>query len=298
MDRLQAMRVLLAAVDSGSLSGAARALQMPLPTVSRKVAELERALGTRLVSRGSRRLSLTEAGSGYVASARRILEQVAEAERTASGEYVAPMGDLVISAPHVLGRTHVLPVVFDFLNAYGNVRVRLQQTDRSVHLIDERVDIAVRLGEPRDGSLVALPVGTVRRLLCASARYLEQRGTPRSVADLARHDCVVYEEMGSTGRWDFASGWLDYAGPTRSRIVVNSAEASLSAALAGFGVAHLLSYQTGDALASGALRTVLDALSPPPLPVSLLYAAHRPLPLKVRAFIDFAAPRLRAALAH
>ena len=297
MDRLEAMTVLMAAVDAGSLSGAARSLHMPLATVSRKVAELERHLGTQLLARGARRLSLTEAGAGYVAACRRILEEVAEAERMATGEYVAPTGELVVSATHVFGRTHVLPIVCDFLHAFPDIRVRLQQTDLSVNLVEDQVDVAVRLGTPKDGSLVAVPVGSAGRILCASPAYLAQRGTPRTVDDLAGHDCIVLESLGSAGRWDFAHGWLAYDGPVRSRLSVHTAEASLDAVLQGLGIGHLLSYQAKAALADGRLQPVLDQLQPPPDPVNLLYAPRRPLPLKIRAFIDFAAPRLRTALA-
>lgn len=296
MDRLEAMTVLAAVVEAGSLSAAARALGMPLTSVSRKVSDLEKHLGTQLLVRGARRLNLTEAGARYVAACRRILEQVAEAERVASGEHVALTGELVVSATHVFGRTHVLPIMCDFLREYPDIRVRLQQTDFSVNLIEDHVDVAVRLGTPRDGNLVAVPVGQARRVMCASREYLSQRGTPDSVADLVHHDCIVLETLGSSGRWDFAHGWLDYDGPVRSRIAVSTAEASFDAVLQGLGIGHLLSYQAVDAVAAGRIAYVLEDLQPAPDPVSLMYAPRRPLPMKVRAFIDFASPRLRALL--
>jgi DNA-binding transcriptional LysR family regulator len=296
VDRLDAMTVLAAAVDAGSLSGAARTLQLPLATVSRKVADLERHLGTQLLVRGARRLNLTEAGVAYLAACRRILEDVAEAERVASGEYTMPMGELVVSTTQVFGRTHVLPVIVEFLKAYPDIRVRFQQVDRSVHLVDEQVDVAVRFGVPQVGNLVAVPVGHARALMCASAGYLAQRGVPRAVEDLAEHDCIVIESLGSTGRWDFSQGWTRYDGPVRSRIAVNTIESSLEAALQGLGIGQLLSFQVEEALASGRLHSVLDHLRAEPSPVNLLYAARKPLPRKIRAFIDFAAPRLRALL--
>ena len=297
MDRLEAMTVLTAAADAGSLSSAARSLGMPLATVSRKVSDLEKLLGTQLVARGARRLTLTEAGASYVAACRRILEEIAEAERVASGEYATPTGELVVSATHVFGRTHVLPIVCDFLRAFPDIRVRFQQTDYSVNLIEEHVDVAVRLGVPRDGGLVAVPVGHASRIACASAEYLTQHGVPRSVGDLVDHDCVVLESLGSAGRWDFAHAWFGYEGSVRSRIAVNSAEASYEAVLQGLGIGHLLSYQIGDAVSSGRLQCVLDDLRPPPSPVNLLYAPRKPLLLKIRAFVDFAAPRMRELLA-
>jgi DNA-binding transcriptional LysR family regulator len=298
MDRLEAMTVLTAAADAGSLSAAARFLRMPLATVSRKVADLERHLSTQLIVRGARRLTLTEAGASYVAACRRILEEIAEAERVASGEYAVPTGELVVSATHVFGRTHVLPIVCDFLRAFPDIRVRFQQTDYSVNLIEEHVDVAIRVGVPRDGGLVAIPVGYASRIMCASAEYLTQRGVPRGVDDLADHDCIVLESLGSAGRWDFANAWLDYNGPVRSRLAVNSAEASYEAVFQGLGIGHLLSYQIGDALSSGRLQSVLDDLRPQPSPVNLLYAPRKPLPLKIRAFVDFAAPRMRDLLSR
>lgn len=296
MDRLEAMSVLAAAVDAGSLSGAARTLQLPLATVSRKVADLEKHLGTQLLVRGARKLNLTEAGAAYVAACRRILEDVAEAERTASGEYAMPTGELVVSTTQVFGRMHVLPVIVDFLDAYPEIRVRFQQVDRSVHLIDEQVDVAVRFGVPSIGNLVAVPVGHARPMLCASADYLARRGVPRVAEDLVDHDCIVTESIGGAGRWDFTHAWIGYDGPVRSRIAVNTMEASLEATLRGLGIGQLLSFQVEEALASGRLHGVLDHLRPEPSPINLLYAARKPLPRKIRAFIDFAAPRLRAVV--
>ena len=180
MDRLEAMSLLLDAVEAGSLSGAARRLDRPLSTVSRRVAELEAHLGVRLLVRAGRRLELTEAGAGYVAAARRILDDVAEAERTATGEAVAVRGELVVTAPIVFGRRHVLPVVADFLAEHPEVDVRLVQADRIVHLADERVDVAVRIGRLADSALIASGVGEVRRVVCASPAWLARHGEPAS----------------------------------------------------------------------------------------------------------------------
>jgi DNA-binding transcriptional LysR family regulator len=296
MDRLDAMSVLAAAVEAGSLSGAARALHLPLATVSRKVADLEKHLGTQLLVRGARKLSLTESGAAYVAACRRILEDVAEAERAASGEYAMPTGELVVSTTQVFGRTHVLPIIVDFLNAYPQIRVRFQQVDRSVHLLDEQVDVAVRFGVPNIGNLVAVPVGHARPMMCASAGYLAKHGVPQKVEDLAQHDCIVTEPIGAAARWDFAHGWIVYDGPVRSRIAVSTMDASLEATLQGLGIGQLLSFQVEEALASGRLHAILDDLRPEPSPINLLYVARKPLPRKIRAFIDFAAPRLRAML--
>src|SRR5262245_32917624 len=187
MDRLESMSTLVAAVEAGSLSAAARKLGMPLATVSRKVSELEAHLHTRLVNRTSRRLTLTDAGRSYVAACKRILDDIGEAERAAAGEYVAPRGDPVITAPIVFGRLHVLPVATAFLKAYPEIDIRLTLADSVVDLQEHDVDLAVRIGELPDSSLIATRVGSIRRVVCGSPAYFATRGTPQSPRDLADH---------------------------------------------------------------------------------------------------------------
>jgi DNA-binding transcriptional LysR family regulator len=187
MDRLESMTVLLAVVETGSLSAAGRTLGMPLATVSRKVSELEAHLKARLLHRSTRRLRLTDAGSAYVGACKRILEDLNEAERAAAGEYSAPRGELVITAPVVFGRVHVLPIVGEFLKLYPEVDVRLALNDRSVDLLQDHVDLAVRIGELSDSSLIATRVGMIRRVVCASPAYLAQHGQPQAPAELGRH---------------------------------------------------------------------------------------------------------------
>src|SRR5262245_30800439 len=192
VDRLDAMATLIAAVEAGSLSAASRQLKMPLATVSRKVSELEAYLRTRLVNRTSRRLILTDAGQSYVVACKRILEEIGEAERAAAGEYSAPRGDLIITAPIVFGRLHVLPVVLEFLNAYSDIDIRLVLADRVVNLQEDRVDLAVRIGELPDSSLVATRVGSISRVVCGSPVYFAQRGMPKMPGDLSNHDCITF----------------------------------------------------------------------------------------------------------
>jgi len=193
MDRFESMAVLVTAVEAGSLSAAARRLGTPLATISRKVAELETHLNTRLLNRTNRRLTLTDAGQSYVAACRRILEEVGEAERAARGEYSAPKGDLLITAPVVLGRLRVLPVVVEFLRAYPEIDIRMMLTDGLVQLVENQVDLAVRIGELPDSSLVATRVGSIRRVVCASPAYFAERGMPNRPDDLAAHSCITYE---------------------------------------------------------------------------------------------------------
>ena len=294
MDRLDAMTVFLAVVDEGTLSGAGRRLAMPLATVSRNLAELEAHLGARLLNRSTRRLELTEPGRAYAQACRRILDQVGDAEAAAAGEYDVPRGQLAVTAPIVFGRLHVLPVVSEFLAANAEVDVRLSLGDRVAHLIDEHVDVAVRIGALPDSRLNALAVGTLRPLVCASPAYLKVHGTPRTPADLARHRCIVFDAM-TPRAWHFG-GAPDFT-PARPRLAVNTAEAAVDAAVAGVGVTRVLSYQADAALRDKRLRRLLRAFEPAPVPVHLVWDGQQRIASKLRAFLDFAGPRLRQRLA-
>ena len=297
MDRLEAMSILLAVVEAGSLSAAGRRLGVPLATVSRKISDLERHLNARLVNRTSRRLALTEPGRAYVAACRRILDEVGEAEREAAGEFRAPKGDLVVTAPVVFGRLHVLPVVLEFLREFPQIDIRMVLADRIIHLLDDHVDVAVRIGELPPSGLVASRVGELRRVVCASPAYISRHGKPATPEALGAHQCVTFEGMSSSEIWVFRAGDVDKAITVHSRLVVNTAEAAVDAAVAGLGMARLLSYQIAAAHRLGELEIALAAFEPPPIPVSLVHAGQGRLPLKQRAFLDFAAPRLRAAIA-
>lgn len=292
------MSILVAVVDSGSLSAAARRLGMPLATVSRKVGDLESHLKTRLLHRTTRQLSLTDAGSSYVAACRRILEEIGEAERAATGEYAAPRGELVVTAPVVFGRLHVVPVVADFLAHYPEIDISLVLTDRVVHLMDEHTDIAVRIGELPDSTFMATRVGTVRRVVCASQAYLATHGEPTNPRDLAGHECITFEVLESVRAWVFGSGKSELSVPVHSRLTVNTAEAAIAAASLGVGLVRVLSYQVADAIRDNTLRVVLDTFESAPLPINLVHKGQAPLPLKLRAFLDFVTPRLRTPTAH
>jgi len=298
MNRLESMSILVTVVDSGSLSAAARRLGMPLPTVSRKVGELESHLKTRLLHRTTRQISLTEAGESYVAACRRILEEIGEAERAATGEYASPKGGLVVTAPIVFGRLHVVPVVADFLAHYPEINLDLVLTDRVVHLMDEHTDIAVRIGELPDSTLIATGVGAVRRVICASPSYLARHGVPARPEDLVGHECVTFEVLSSRRAWVFGSGKSELSVPVHSRLAVNTAEAAIAAATLGVGLINVLFYQVADAIRDNALRVVLDSFEPVPLPINLVHKGQAPLPLKLRAFLDFVKPRLSARLSR
>ena len=296
MDRLEAMTILAAAADTGSLSAAGRHLRVPLATGSRRVSELEEHLGVRLLHRGQRGLIWTDAGRSYVASCRRILEEIGDVERTASGEYHAPQGELNISAPAVFGRMHVLPVIEEFLRAFPDIRIRLQISDRHVNLAEEHVDLAVRIGELADsGDVIAARVGSIRLSLCASPTYLKWRGAPNTPADMMAHDCVVHE---GHDHWPFFTEGVMQTIKVPSRLTVSLGEATVAAAAVGAGIARGFSYLVDDLVKSGSLVTLLEAYEPPPSPVSVIYTSQRQAPLKLRAFLDFAIPRLRERLGY
>ncbi len=296
MDRLDAMSVLLAAVECGSLSGASRKLRLPLPTVSRRVSELESHLKASLLIRSSRGLELTPAGRAYVTAAKAILEQVNEAERAAAGEYAEPRGDLVATAPTMFGRLHLLPVVLEFLSAYPDVSVELMLTDRITHFLDDQVDIALRIGSLPDSDLIATRIGSLRRVMCASPDYLATRGAPLVPHDLEHHSVISFSGVSEANTWKFWSDGQEIAIPFRSRLSVTTIEGAIDAALAGAGLVRAMSYQVSDHISEGRLATVLTDYEPPPAPVHLVFGQQSRLPLKLRVFVDFTVPRLRTRL--
>jgi len=296
MDRLDAMSVVVAVGEGGSLSAAARRLGVPLPTVSRRVSDLETHLNTRLFNRSTRRLTLTDAGQAYLHACKRILEDVTETERAASGEFNAPRGDLVISAPIVFGRLHVLPTITAFLKVYPDVRIRFVQGDRLINLLEEHVDLAIRIGNLADSGLVATRCGSTRRVVCGSPGYFGEFGTPKHPTDLGAHAVISFEGLSSPDTWVFKAEPTEIAVPIRPKLTVNTAEAAIDAAIEGVGLTRVLSYQIERAVKAGVLVTTLKRFEPAPTPISLVYPSQRRLPLNVRAFLDFAAPRLRTRL--
>lgn len=295
MDRFEAMRTLLAAVDGGSLSAASRQLGVPLPTVSRRVSDLEAHLRTQLVVRTSRKLLLTDAGRSYLASCRQILDELDDAERLAAGEYRTPRGQLVITAPVMFGQLHVEPVVLAFLQAYPDIAVRLTLADYFIDLVEHRIDLAVRIGPLPDSGLIATRLGAVDWISCASPAYLAARGVPETPGDLAQHDCIAFERLHGASAWAFgAEGGQQL--PIACRFSVNTAAGAIDAALAGAGIIRVLSYQVAAAISEGRLVRVLEPFESAPQPVHLLYTAQPAMPLKLRAFLDFATSRLRGRL--
>jgi DNA-binding transcriptional LysR family regulator len=299
VDRLEAMSLLVSVVESGSLSAAGRKLGMPLPTVSRKISELEAHLKARLLIRSTRKLVLTDAGAAYVAASKRILEEVGEAEGAASGAYAAPKGDLVVTAPVVFGRLHVLPVIVEFLARWPEINVQLMLADRNLHLIDDHIDIAVRIGALADSALAATRVGSVRRVVCGSPAYFAANGRPKRPEDLSALSAVTFAPFSALEDWIFPGrkSKRELRVPIRPRLSVNTAEAAIDAAAAGVGVTRVLSYQVAQAVSEGRIEIALAEREPAPAPVSLVHSGQGLMPQRARMLLDFAAPRLRARLA-
>ncbi len=298
MDRLDCMTTVMAVARAGSLSAAGRVLRMPVATVSRKVSELEAHLGVQLFTRTSRRLTPTPAGEAYLPACQRVLEDLAAAERTATGEYQAPVGTLSLTAPIAFGQMHVMPVAMAFLEAYPRIDLRVHLSERTISLTEDQVDVALRIGPLPDSQLVARAVGETRRIVCASPDYLARRGTPLALEDLAAHDGITLESLAAVRGWTFTHDRRDLSVPIHPRLIVNTTRAAIDAAVAGAGLVRLLAYQAADEIAAGRLVAVLDAYAPEAWPIHLVHVAQGPVPLKVRAFLDWAAPRLRARLAN
>ncbi len=296
MDRLDAMSVFMEIVEAGSFSEASRRLGMPLATVSRRVSELEAHLKTQLLKRPARKLILTDAGRSYIAACKRIIEQVDEAERDASGEYRAPIGELSVTAPSPLGHMHLMPIALEFMAAYPDIHLRIVLSDRVVDLLEENIDVAIRIGELRDSSMIATRVGSIRHVVCGSPGYFARHGKPQRPQDLSEHDCVTLDNGASMRGWKFTEGRAEILVPIKSKLDVSSSEAAIMAAVAGVGIARVMSYKMEDSLRARQLEIVLEDFEPEPWPVNILYTARRLVPLKLRTFIDWTVPRLRARL--
>lgn len=293
MDRFDAMAALLEVVRAGSFSAAARGMGIPATSLTRRITDLEARLGAKLLNRSTRSLTLTDAGAVYVRAARRIIEEIEEAERVVAGEYVEPQGELVLTAPAMFGRVHVMPVVTEFLAAFPRIDLRLLLTDAVVPLIEERIDLAVRLGDLPDSSLVAARVGQMRTVLCASPAVLAAHGAPSGPADLATLPTIAVGATHQRHVWRFAGGAAVVIAP---RLTVTTTDAAVEAAVLGAGFTQQRFYQVADRIAEGSLRLCLPEAEPLPTAVHVLHLGRDHLPLKSRRFLDFALPRLRQRL--
>jgi DNA-binding transcriptional LysR family regulator len=292
MDKLRAMNAFVCIVDGGSLTAAADELQTSLPSVVRTLAALEGALGVRLLNRTTRRQSLTDEGREYYARCKRVLADVDEAEAALLARRTAPKGRLRMTASVMFGRLHVAPVVGEFLGRYPAIEVELLLLDRVVDLVDEGIDVGVRIAQLPESSLIAVPVGETRRVVCAAPAYLKRAGTPKMPRDLASHRCVAFSGLGQTHEWSFGCSTPERVA-VRPVFITNQIDAALDACLRGLGCAQFLCYQVQTALDAGKLKRLLATFEPAPMPIQLVYPHARLLSANVRAFVDFAMPRLR-----
>lgn len=298
MDRIDAMRAFVTAVDRGSLASAARALGCSPASVTRAIALLERRLGMRLMHRSTRALHLTEFGETYLATCRKVLAALDVAERGAAAEQEKPSGLLTITAPVRFGQLHLRPVLDAFLDANPAVRARFLLLDRVANLVEEGIDIAVRLAHLPDSTMVATRVGEVRRILCASPAYIERCGLPKTPAALREHACIMERDGAETELWRFASAPGKPLLPIsiQPRLVVNSAAVAVDSAVAGHGITRVMSYQAAAAVLAGKLIVLLTQHEPPLIPVHLVLPSARSKTTKQQTFVAFAAPRLRRQL--
>ena len=294
MDHLDSLRAFVAVADSAGFAAAARKLRQSAPAMTRAVAAIEARLGAQLLHRSTRSVRLTEVGARFLDDCRRILAELDEAEASAGGAHAAPQGQLAITASSMFGRLHVAPILFDFLALHPSLTVRSLFVDRVVHLLDEGFDLAVRIAHLPDSSLTAVPVGAVRRVVIASPEYLAQRGEPKAPADLAKHDAIGFSQDGGAGApWVFHRGAERELAQPRVQLIANAGEVGIDAAIRGLGLARALAYQVDAEVLAGRLKIVLADFEPAPIPVHLVHVAGRKAPAKVRAFVDFAAERLR-----
>ena len=293
MDRLDAMRAFVTVADLGSFAEAARRLRLSPAAVTRAVALLEDQLGLVLFNRTTRSVRLTERGTLYLETCRQVLADLAHGERRARGEDAAPRGLLTVAAPILFGRLHVLPVIEAVLAAHPALSIRFMLSDRNVHLVEEGIDIAVRIGALADSALRAIKVGEVQRVLVASPAYLKARGQPETPAALARHDLIAFEGLENTNDWRFGAGDR-VSVRVEPRLAVNNGDAAIAAAEAGLGITRALSYQVRAALDAGRLMLVLQAHAPASVPISLIYPARRLGSPNLAAFIKAARQRFQA----
>ncbi|MDX5445907.1 MAG: LysR family transcriptional regulator [Zoogloeaceae bacterium] len=292
MDKLKAMQIAVAIADGGSLTAAAERLDLSLPGVVRTLAALEAQLGVRLFNRTTRRLSMTDEGRQYVENGRRILADVAEVETLLVSGAVEPSGSITVTAPVMFGTLHVAPAVTRFVQHFEKMRVSLQLHDRVVNLLDEHIDVGVRIGAVEDQSLVAREVGNLRRVVVASPDWLRRHGTPAHPRELLDHACVCFARS-TASWWSFAEGGETFSVPVSGRLEFNQIAPAVDACVAGQGPGMFISYQVAAELARGELRVLLEDFELPPMPVHVVYPHARLLPARTRAFIDWITRELR-----
>ncbi|MGG6896637.1 LysR family transcriptional regulator [Rhizobium sp. BR 315] len=292
MDRLQAMRIFAQVVESGGFAPAAKMLHMSAPSVTRAVAQLEDSIGTRLLVRTTRSMKLTSAGEGYAADCRRILAEISEAEANAAGSYTQPAGVLTVTAPVLFGRIHVLPVILDFLRLHPNMQVKTIFVDRVTNLVEEGLDIAVRIAALPDSGLIARRVGSIRQVICGSPDYLATFGEPQTPEDLRHHKFIGRDGLFGQAEWLFGRAH-NIRVPINASLICNTNDTAIAAAVAGVGLSRFQSYQVADDVKAGRLKIVLAEYEREPVPIHLVHGEGHMVSARVRAFMDFAARHLQ-----
>jgi DNA-binding transcriptional LysR family regulator len=294
MDKLVAMTTFVRIVDAGSLTAAAHTLDASLPTVVRTLAALERHLGVSLLKRTTRRIHLTDEGAQYLERCRTILSALQEADDALVSRRSEPAGKLTVTASALFGRRFIAPIVYDFVQRYPKVSADMLFVDRVVNLIEEGVDVGVRIAHLKDSSMIAIPVGRTRRIVCASERYLRRHGVPRTPNDLRKHTCVRHVGLAPRSEWQFRVGTRQLSVPITSVITCNDIDSAVSACIEGLGLGVFLSYMVAHHRKQGELKYVLEKFETDPTPVQVVYPQAKLLPNKVRAFIDESVSKLRA----
>lgn len=294
MDRFHLLNVFVAVAEAESFAGAARRLRLSPPAVTRAVVALEERLGVRLLTRTTRVVRVTEAGARYLEDARRIIMELDEADATAAGANATPRGHLAVTAPVLFGKLYVMPIVTEYQSAFEQSTVSALFVDRLVNLVEEGIDVGIRIGELPDSSLRAIRIGRVRRVVVGAPAYLQEHGVPETPQALATHRLVVSSGLSPTNDWIFESARGKQTVRVHPRIIANTNDAPLEAAKAGYGLTRLLSYQVAPQLFSGELRAVLTDYEGPDLPVHVVHREGRHGSAKVRSFVDLAVERLRA----
>lgn len=294
MDKHHLISVFVAVVDANGFAGAARKLKVSPPVVTRAINELEEMLGVRLLTRTTRVVRVTEAGARYANDCRRILAELAEADESATGQHGAPQGRIAITAPGWFGAKFVTPIVTEYLDQYPKVSATCWFLDRVVNMVEEGVDVAVRIAELPDSSLQAIAVGRMRVVTCASPAYLARHGTPRALADLASHNILSAGAVAPGHELRFSHDGKSRVIKTQPRLITSSNESAVAAAVSGFGLTQQMFYKVAEPLTRGELQQVLCDFEPTALPVHVLHREGRYASRRVRAFLDLAIERLRA----
>jgi len=293
LDRFLTLQVFVKVAECGGFAAAARALAMSPPAVTRAVSALEDRIGTRLLVRTTRSVRLTESGERFLQDCRRILVDMEEAEEAAVGSHAAPRGELRITAPVLFGRLYVTPILGDFLEQYPLVNCQTLFVDRIVNLMDEGLDVAIRIGNLPDSSLIAVRAGAVRRVMFAAPAYLKKHGLPKHPTDLLDHRLIKSLAINSSMEWSFHEKGKPVSIRIEPRLRMNTNDAVVELVARGWGISRLLSYQIAPQIAEGRVQTILTEFEPPPMPIHVVHQEGRMVSTKVRAFVDFMVDRLR-----